>query len=638
MKCRTRPGHLVLILLAALLLVPALPAARGVAMADDAPEFSESDCDCSDLGIALHWDGDPRYETDDVVGLHCRYSDSGDTEDRRMILKIMYFHDPQYVARMIEYLEDKHMGDYDTRLVQYQTDDYHVLIEASSDSRRMSLLYTYKHTGLMLGSRLIRHGDHYLASIVGEGKGFSSATTFEEAFDVLEQHAVEVIEADKEEHFTLQHYDAFSEEDPPSGESRGDLVATLKDSEGRGISGEEVYFFKELYSLEDRAFFYSLRFPETEPLYVDEASLQAHGLRYAELDEYAVDSTDASLTGNLGEAKWNYISGNGIDFEKLLRALKRDGEVGGTVYAVVFDKSPRQEYADGSRAEVQNVVSLPLTFKGAAAIIGIGALDGSKSAVVKLRQVHEAEAREVVSAPCYFVEGIVYFDSNAIVTIRWLNGMTMTVSVREGFLEDGELEYVAISYRDAGLYRWFDQTFGNWFVECTLSLAPTAIGLAIGGPAGALIGGPVSLLVGGIILVYEGVQWAYDPLIVTAHSEILVDLGEESSVYTVEGGATLYDPDDGSSIDIEAGHMATVSGEGEFGEVVEFNESDLDPDIARVYGAISGEEPAAPEATPSSVFDDDDDGGVNISAIVVPIFLAALIVIFIAARRKRAVQ
>jgi hypothetical protein len=159
----------------------------------------------------------------------------------------------------------------------------------------------------------------------------------------------------------------------------------LKDREGRGIAGQEVYFFKELYSPEDQAFYNSLRFPESEPLYVDEASLQAHGLRYAELDEYVVDSTDASLTGNLGEGRWNYISGNGIDFEQLLGALKQHGEVAGTVYAVVFDKSPRQEYADGSRAEVQYVASVPITFKGAAAITGIGMLDESKPAVVKAR-------------------------------------------------------------------------------------------------------------------------------------------------------------------------------------------------------------------------------------------------------------
>jgi hypothetical protein len=252
--------------------------------------------------------------------------------------------------------------------------------------------------------------------------------------------------------------------------------------------------------------------------------------------------------------------------------------------------------------------------------------------------VHEAEAREVVSGdlPWYLVEGIVYFDNNAIVTIRWLNGMTMTISVREGFLEDGELEYVAINYKDAGLYRWFDQTFGNWFVECTVSLAPTAIGLAIGGPAGALIGGPISLLVGGIILVYEGVQWAYDPLIVLAHSVILVDLDEESGVYTVEGEATLYDPDDGSSIDIEAGHMATVSREGEFSEVVGFVESDLAPDMARVHTVVSDQQPSGPDTIPEA--DDGDDGGTNVAAIVVPIVIVvALVVLFIAARRRRTV-
>ncbi len=630
-------GGIRFVLIALVLLITTSPFSSLpiVAYADDVPQFSRSDCDCPELGIPLEDDDDPRYSTDEVVGLHCRY-DAG-LASRRVDLKIMYFHDPQDVPGMMESLEDKHInyGDYDTMLGEIQDDDYYVLIEASRDSRRMSLLYTYREMALMKGSRFFRHGDHYVVSIVGEGRDFPCVAAFEQAFDLLEQHAVEVIEGNKEEHFTFHYYDAFSKEDPPAGKSPGDLVATLKDSEGRGIPGEEIYLFRRWRSAEDDTFAECVRLPDTDPLYVDDESLEANGLSYIDRREYLCDSTDLSLLGGLGEAQL-YIS-DAVDFTALLENLRQYGEVSGTVYAVVFDKSPKQEYGEGSGARVEHVLSVPITIKGTAAIIGLGATDKAKDAKVKL----VVDGKDVFvkdgNLPFFLLEDRVYFDNNAIVTIRWLNGMTMTVSVRENFLEDNDWEWLEINYKDAGWYHWFDQTFGNWFVECTLSLAPTAIGLAIGGPAGALAGGPISLLVGGIILVYEGLQWAYDPLIVRAHSVILVELGEESSVYMAEGKATLYDPDDGSSIDIEAGHMATVSREGEFGEVVAFDESDLDPDMARVYTAVSDEEPTSPEATPSSVFeDDDDDGGTNVAAIVVPIVIVvALVVLFIAARRKR---
>jgi len=142
-----------------------------------------------------------------------------------------------------------------------------------------------------------------------------------------------------------------------------------------------------------------------------------------------------------------------------------------------------------------------------------------------------------------------------------------------------------------------------------------------------------------VILLYEGGQEYFDPLIVELHSQVLIDLDESPEVYTIEGMAKLYN-EEGSTVEVKEGQTVAIT-DGEFGDVTGFDEGDLNEDLAYISGEIPSvnEPPGKPADEPSTIGDDSDDG-INLIYVIVPVVLICSVVPFLALiivlRRRRA--
>ncbi|MDD4876997.1 MAG: hypothetical protein PHQ86_07730 [Dehalococcoidales bacterium] len=617
-------GILKVILLASLISIsiPWNDLSSNVLADEPKPLFINQDREISDLGLEVDRSYDAPYDTPDVIGLNCHYIKQV-TDNSWIVarLKIMYVVDESYANTFYDYLvSDMELTSQNLQSLTKDSSYYDVIQADLSTSYKSLLWVPIVNDPWYTGNRLIRQDPHYFITIEAEGRGFANRDELKWIVDRLERHAMEVIQAKKGVFVVFQHFDPITS---PEGGTNigGDLVVTLKDAKNRGISGKEIFFFKKNdHTNEDLAFDGSLKFPETAKLNIDPGSLSRWDLDLSE--DYVSDSTDADWSGKLGEAKWNYVENKAIDFGYLLERFKNRAAVKGKIYAVIFDKDPRDLYLPNDLPQIEYLAEVPVEFKGIAAIIKRGVIDTNKSSVITVGKPGNEQA--VSNLPYYFLEDTVSFNGNTIPTIKWLNGLQMTIKVREGFNQEDQYQSLDINYKDAGWYQWFDQTFGNWFVECTVSGAPTAIGMWVGGTAGTFIGGPISLGVAGVILVYEGLQATYDPLIVEPHSKILFDIEKEISVYTLEGSVKLYNSSNGNNLTINQNQTATVSSKGEFGDITDFKTGDLNDDMQVIQNEIEN------QITETNNDDmNSTGGGFNFIIVIIPVAVIAVISIIL---------
>jgi hypothetical protein len=438
--------------------------------------------------------------------------------------------------------------------------------------------------------------DNYLISIGCSGNAWGSDEKVLDAFNKVEQYARQVIDGFTGEtrgSFVLEHCSSFSDWKRGEPLGPGDLVATLKDKDGKGVSGKTVYFFKNSFDFDIESV---LTFPAHESLGFQPGSTSESDLLMSKSTDYATAVTDSG-----GRARWNYIANQAINYDFL-----------------VFDKDPTVDYGSGEPAKIEYYAEVRVAFKGVAAITSRGTVNSKKESVI---EVGASGQKNLVgqNLPYYVVPGEdIYFDSNSIVTVRWLNGMAMTFKIKEGFDKGGT---ISINYKD-------------WVVETTVSGVATATGLyltALGETAaGAFFGGPaVAIGIVGVILVYEGLQWAYDPILVEPHSTILIDANDDISVYTVEGVARLYNTA-GDKVEVAGGQTASMSPGGEFGPVSGFKESDLNGDLSLLNDTIAAA--GAKEAEGSS-----GGSGFPVAVVggVIAVVLVVGVVIGVGRKRRR---
>jgi hypothetical protein len=274
-----------------------------------------------------------------------------------------------------------------------------------------------------------------------------------------------------------------------------------------------------------------------------------------------------------------------------------------------------------------------VAFKGIAAITSIlGPTNAGKPPVVTAGMPGGVK-RVVTETPHYVYAGEeVFFESNSQVTIKWVLGFGLNAAVKQGFKDGGT---IYINYADAGSYRAFDRYAGNPVVQAIVGPGVTGLGfylLYTGTTTGAvMIGAPVAIAIGVGIGIYEIGKSYLDPLFVQAHSRILIGIDEGYSVYTVEGTASLYNMD-GDTIDVTTGKTATMSKDGDFGEVTSFDESDLSEELRIINDSMAAANGAQSGTSSGQASDGSFSIWLVIGGIVVVLLAGA---IFIVLRKRK---
>ncbi|MCK4817984.1 hypothetical protein KA005_19595, partial [bacterium] len=263
------------------------------------------------------------------------------------------------------------------------------------------------------------------------------------AFDALVKCAKAVVDEkdiDSKVSFTLEHYPPFpylagkekAELRPIGAPIGGDLVATLKDKDGKGIPHEKVVFYaikeenpqqkepgKNLRGVLKPAPTLAFEAPIYDILNIDQ---------YTYLDVYSTDDK--------GEAKVNYILQNLIDPKEFSKTLLQqsymhgeDGKIGGTIKAVVLERK-------GDEWKIKYEVSIPIEFKGIAKILKISGkgwkddafpYEPGRAAPGEIRVTRPLaypsfENKEVEEGFLLMPGDIITIDGGVTVDIGWING------------------------------------------------------------------------------------------------------------------------------------------------------------------------------------------------------------------------
>ena len=525
-------------------------------------------------------------------------------------------------------------------------EDYRLIESVNSDDQVSKIFYVPSYNVFpWRGFRAVLYQNHYAIRINGVVKNWTGESEFLDLFDKLEQYAKTSIDGLHGGLF-FRYYDPITT--PSGGEFLGgDLVATLADENGRGISGKDIFFFKGNFSYDEYSFNKFFRFPESDMLHYQ---MSSNSLILS--PDYYVDTTDAYGSKKLGEVRWNYIQGSTIDYLGLNNFLGAHdhNNINTSLYAVVFDKDPRKDYAQNDLPEIEYIEKIDITISGIAAIVSRGRRDESNTSSIRVGEDRQEIGNNL---PYYLTSNAIYFDTNSIFTIKWLNGLELTFKIKNGFQDDGEQE-IFISYEDAGNYILFNQALGDTLVRFVIGSAPTAIGMVVGGAAGATIGGPISLGIAAVIFLYDKIQENWDPIVVEPRSRILFDFDEDISVYTIEGSALIYNGDSDKPIEIRQNNMVSISAPRECGEVTGFNGSDLPDDLhfirewiqdnpALVQENDSGDnayyQPAVTNEISSIDVNETSESNtityIKYAGIVVGIMLVSATMIVLSQRRKR---
>ncbi|MDD5095354.1 MAG: zinc ribbon domain-containing protein [Dehalococcoidia bacterium] len=611
--------HMSLLPVLALCLSALLIPSTDTSVAQKSVVFTKDDCSCSLPGMDLV---DTQVNTTlQYSYLNCQYGSPQGSGKNWVEISVFYYNDTSKALSNYQNSKDVFADaagwakDGRTQGVEPAS----LITEVSEVDRYGYVVYNYRPQALFYwGEMALLRNSNFVAYVhlSGPQMGAAEATSF---LDSGAKCATAIIDnkSVKDTTFAFKYYPPIITGKEAAPYVGGDLVALVRDKKTNRLVGDkEVYFFKKDYSVEDVSFNQCLKFPQTDPLYIDGASLNQLGGGHIASD-YASDSTSvgvyeegwAGLSASLGEARFNYLSSKALIFDALVKSLKKRDVVSGTVYAVMFDKSSRQTYPDGSKAKIVHIAQTQVELKGIAAITSSGIEDTLKPSVIKVLSASTGE-KMVNTLPYYLREDVVYIDNNTRITITWLSGLSLSLRVKPGFLEDGKFEWISIGYKYLGSFYgdwvWADSWVGNLVVEGATTIAPSIIG-TLAGPScytGFIIGGPISIGVGLLVLGYEGAKSQWNPLIIEPRSEILIDTDEDGyQVYTLEGSAGLHPTDGGSALDVTQGHATTVTTDGQFGPLTEFKEADLNAEMAAFVQAIREDQPASDTENPGLGFE-----------------------------------
>jgi PGF-CTERM protein len=393
---------------------------------------------------------------------------------------------------------------------------------------------------------------------------------------------------------TLEHYPPYSE---PKGDLRraGDLVATLKDKNGKGVSGKTVFFYVE---------------SETNLWGVLENTICPLHLDWALIDYYFPNLSyfgDAD-TNNEGIARFNYIKYRCVKADILSERIRDAGEnIKGPVVAAVFNQE---------LTAIEQDASVVVEFSGVARITEVSvhgdyneiewderkvrvAKEGRNKAVYDRKHIPKGGLPNGARCTPYdlLCGDAIFLDKNDCVELLWLSGLKMKIKTKPSVLGDN-LAKVTIG-RTGLADVWEREIYGYTRSGLFNTVILGGVGLAISTSY------PISAAVIGVAQpVMYVAQWfvGETPFVITVQeSTILADFDEtKATFYTVEGTNRILNPNDLSMTTIPTGHKISVSSDGTLGPVSEFDRSELNDDLSYLLDEIEGK-PHKPRPTSAPV-------------------------------------
>lgn len=603
------------------------------------PDFSTLDGQVPGLGIPLE-QTPSSINSGEYSSWAAQYRETRpDRSEKTISISILYYPDPSKMfssrVRDIQAQLDANPDKLPIPAINRDVEGLRV-IELENPGRYIfTYLYYSPRTGWN-GEKALVYLNNYYITVSGKGTAWSNDAEFMEAYNTAVQYVKKAIDgliAVSKGSLTLKYYDPIIVSSI-EGFKGADIVATLKDKNGKSISDKIVYFFKDPSS-ELKDFFKLPAATGTAPALNINLPQAFDVLSYIITLNPFNPNKYYAVTDKNGVARWNFLENFAYtDWAPLINFKPSSGNptLDGRIFAVVFDKDPTKSYPTGDAPRIEYAAEVPISFRGVAAITSRGMADSNKVSIIKVGPPGQ-ENTVVKTLPYYLFKGeSVKIDSNTILTIKWLSGHVITVKVKQGFTEGGT---IYIDYNDAGLYRMFDQYAGNWLVETTLGGGAAALGIYLGTigekAAATAIGGPIlAIVLAAGVIGYEGVKSAYDPLIMEPRSQILIDMEEGFSVYTLEGNAKLYNIA-GESIEVPGGNTASMSSDGQFGTVQKFKDCNLNDDLRTINKSMA----VMHEIQSGSSSGSSGSNGIIIGVIVGIVVIGGVIFGF-SRRRKRA--
>ena len=389
----------------------------------------------------------------------------------------------------------------------------------------------------------------------------------------------------KEEYtLTLKHYPPYYKPGKDDPRRAGDLVATLKDKNGKGVSGKTVFFYVE---------------PGTNLKGVLENTICPPHLDWALIDYYFPDLSyfgDAD-TNDEGIARFNYIKYRCIKADILSERIRDTGEnIKGPVVAAVFNQE---------LTAIEQEASVVVEFSGVAKITRISVYGDSHETKGEERKIRVIKgdnesipvydkdyipqgklSEKAKCTPYHLLSGdAILLDKNDSVELIWITGEKTEIRPKPSVFEEEEICFAKLTI---GAFDFDGQTL-NKIYECiqddyfsTVTL--TGLGLCL-----ACYNTPLG--VSSIVIALTGKYFEEVPyVIMRSKSKILVDPTSSGvTFYTVEGSNELITPE-GLKRNVTTGHKISVLPNGTFSQISEFERSELNEDLSYLLESIEKDE------------------------------------------------
>ena len=418
-----------------------------------------------------------------------------------------------------------------------------------------------------------------------DNSGISDIAETKERFDAFAKCAHSITgwkgTEDKEEYtLTLEHYEPYYESKDGDPRRAGDLVATLKDKNGKGVSGKTVFF-----SAESGAGLDIVLAPRIIDPMGDFARLFDHFIG----SEIGGSYIGHGYTNERGYVSMNYIAI--LRLEALSGEIRDTGKnVDGKITAVVFDFKTN---------EIGQKASVDIELSGVAKIITIKSLNNDDP-MVRVIPVGSKTGNRVQVLPKQLpydllCGDVILLDESDYIEVHWLTGTKMAMKPKKDFLKKDHAAKVCIGGTDIGWRRAISQRI-SMELQVALTTCPAVIGYFSTRTVGAY-----AVLPELWALTWSIGDYVYEPLIIECYSTILIDLDKTATVYTVEGTGRLHNIKDKSTTDVTTGHKISVSPDGTFSEVSKFDRSELNEDLSYLLESIEKDESeniVAPVLTP----------------------------------------
>jgi hypothetical protein len=375
---------------------------------------------------------------------------------------------------------------------------------------------------------------------------------------------------------TLKHYAPFF--DPPKGSQRrpGDIVATITEKDtGLPVAGKKVWIYWEYPSEFEPTINWALAMDVSYRMKSWWSEWSTNYLNYNKAHENSLigyGNSDAQ-----GELVASYFPMLGKGAKAFANTLKKEGQLNGTIWAVVVN---------GATQQPETYASVSVKFLGVAEIRGIF---WNKDPVLKkipsITVTRGGTTTPVTDKqlPYYLLPGDkVKLEDGDRVDVGWATGTKMKIEPVAG--KSGEFEIA-------------DENAGGWVAFCA-HCSYLACGLVLTGagwiaslsssvvafiPAAAAAGpylGAASVVIGIPCVIAYGYNYFFADLSFQYYSTILLEISgdkEESTMYVVEGKLVVYKND--TETEVTGGQKITITGEGEQGPISSFNTSELSEDL-----------------------------------------------------------